>query len=50
MFRHLKLAEQFAREKQTARKMQSNAAKARSDIDYIAMMTDIDLDEEDEND
>lgn len=46
MFGFISAREQLVKERQKNAAMQAQIAKANSDIEYLAMMADIDMDEE----
>ncbi len=48
MFGHLNIKEQLRKEQEQNRELQAKLAKALGDMDYIAMMTDVELDQDDE--
>lgn len=48
MFGHLNIKEQLRKEQERNRELQSKLAKAIGDMEYIAMMTDVELDQDDE--
>lgn len=48
MFKYVPVREQLQLERKKTAQLQSSLEKASADIEYIAMMTDIELDEETE--
>lgn len=48
MFRFVGTREQLIRERQKNAALEAQIAKANSDIEYLAMMTDIEMEQEDE--
>ena len=46
MFKYIPLEEQILKERQRNAALEAEARKTAADIDYIAMMTDIDLETE----
>lgn len=49
MFRHKRIEEQLVDEQQKRELLSSQILRNKADMDYIAMMTDIDLDCEEES-
>ena len=48
MFSHLNTKEQLRKEQELNRELQAKLAKAVGDMEYIAMMADVELDQDDE--
>ncbi len=48
MFGHLNMKEQLRQAQELNRKLQAKLAKAVGDVEYIAMMADVELDQDDE--
>lgn len=48
MFKYIPIEEQMAKKQIEINKVSTEEAKNRADIDYIAMMCDVELDSEDE--
>lgn len=48
MFKYIPIEEQIAKKQNEVDKVSAEEAKNRADIDYIAMMCDVELDSEDE--
>ena len=46
MFQFINIKEQFLKERAKAQRLSVELEKAKSDLDYIAMMTDVELDTE----
>lgn len=46
MFRFISAREQFVKERQKNAAMQAQIAKSNSDIEYLAMMADIEMEQE----
>lgn len=50
MFKYVPVKDQLQQERKKTARLQSSLDKANADIEYIAMMTDIELDDETEVD
>lgn len=50
MFKRKTIQEQLTEERNKSKALTAQLIKARADMEYLAMMTDIDIDEEEEED